>query len=101
MQHAMAPDGTGDSSSIQEDTGSGRGLTIWATLLAMIVPTRSRQPEELQRDPDDPGGWRTRLAQINAELAAARAGRLGDDEEGEDHDTGPSPPQDSAETGNN
>mmetsp|Transcript_19047 Transcript_19047/g.62247 ORF Transcript_19047/g.62247 Transcript_19047/m.62247 type:complete len:101 (+) Transcript_19047:89-391(+) len=98
MEHALAPDGTDDSGTTQEETGSGKGMTIWATLLALVLPTRSPQPEELQRDPDGPGGWRTRLARINHELAEARAGRLGDDEE-EDYDTGASPPQDSAETG--
>jgi hypothetical protein len=73
-------------------------MTIFATLLAMVLPTRSARPEELQQDPDGPDGWRTRLARINDELAEARAGRLSDDDD-EDNDTGASPPQDSAETG--
>jgi len=86
---------------VREQTG-GRGLTIWATLLAMVMPTRkSPQSEELELDPDGPGGWRSRLAQINRELADARLGLGSDDEDsGEDAaDTGAQARPDSGETG--
>eukprot|EP00967_Tisochrysis_lutea_P159148 scaffold328736_cov52-Tisochrysis_lutea.AAC.1 len=93
-----------ESSQASQDneTGTGRSLTIWATLLALVMPTRKPlRREELEHDPDGPDGWRTRLAEINHELDERRRKReLELDSDSDDnHDTGGVSSQESAETG--